>query len=241
MVKRLMKIYENDIWQRDVDMVIESLPEMSELEGKAVLITGCTGLVGAAIVNVFIRWNITHVNKIRIVAAGRNVKKINELFEEYINETWFLVEFYEATSNHVLFKTKCDYIIHGASNSSPDKIVSEPVETMLANIVGLNSLFEYAKKYHSKRLLLISSSEVYGSKNDSKSFGINDYGYIDLLDIRSSYSVSKRAAETFSISYSKEYEIDSVIARPGHIYGPTAKLTDNRVSSKWLYDSLKGM
>ena len=36
-------------------------------------------------------------------------------------------------------------------------------------------------------------------------------------------------------SYADEYGVDSVIVRPGHIYGPTAVQSDNRVSSAWAY------
>ena len=55
-----------------------------------------------------------------------------------------------------------DYIVHGASNADPAKISSEPVETMLANIMGLNGLLSAADKDKLKRVLYISSSEVYG-------------------------------------------------------------------------------
>ena len=34
--------------------------------------------------------------------------------------------------------------------------------------------------------------------------------------------------------------MESVIVRPGHIYGPTATESDNRVSSAWAYDVARG-
>ena len=34
--------------------------------------------------------------------------------------------------------------------------------------------------------------------------------------------------------------MDSVIVRPGHIYGPTAVPSDNRVSSAWAYAASRG-
>ena len=37
-----------------------------------------------------------------------------------------------------------------------------------------------------------------------------------------------------------EYNTDCVIVRPGHIYGPTASVSDNRVSSSFAYESAKG-
>lgn len=35
-------------------------------------------------------------------------------------------------------------------------------------------------------------------------------------------------------AYSSEYDVDTVIVRPGHIYGPSAKRNDRRISSDSL-------
>ena len=61
-----------------------------------------------------------------------------------------------------------------------------------------------------------------------------------MLNSRNSYSVGKRAAETLCVSYADEDGVESVIVRPGHIYGPTATRSDNRVSSAWAYDVAEG-
>ena len=45
----------------------------------------------------------------------------------------------------------------------------------------------------------------------------NDYGFLDILNQRASYPSSKRAAETLCVAYSLEYNLDTVIVRPGHI------------------------
>mgnify|MGYP000467742663 CR=1 FL=1 len=70
-------------------------------------------------------------------------------------------------------------------------------------------------------------------KENNLPFSENEYGYIDLLNARNSYSISKCAAETLCVSYADEYDVNVSIIRPGHIYGPTALKTDNRVSSTW--------
>ncbi len=93
---------------------------------------------------------------------------------------------------------------------------------------------------YAARVLFISSSEVYGKKNTLEPFSEEEYGYVDLLNARASYPVSKRAAETLCVSYGAEYDVDIVIVRPGHIYGPTASEKDSRVSSAFAYDALKG-
>ena len=72
---------------------------------------------------------------------------------------------YDASKTNNYIDVHADYIIHGASNASPDMIVKEPVETMLSNFLGMKYLLDYAKETGAKRLLYISSSEVYGAKD----------------------------------------------------------------------------
>ena len=236
----VMHIYDSKTWVSDLDEVINELPELEELVGKSVLITGSTGLICSAVVDILIRWNEMHPGKVKILAAGRSEKRVEERFAPYSTEGWFLFVPYDASSTENTFYIPCDYIIHGASNASPNKIMKEPVETMLSNFMGLKGLLDYANEKGTKRILYISSSEVYGRKEHNKPSKIDEYGWIDLLNSRSSYSIGKCAAETMCASYFDEYGVESVIVRPGHIYGPTAVQTDNRVSSAWAYDVAQG-
>lgn len=235
-----MSIYDSNLWLSDLDEIIVTIPELDDLAGRSVMITGCTGLICSAVVDVLIRWNETHESKIKILAAGRNEKRVNARFAPYVNMDWFSFVPYDASSTENSFTMPCDYIIHGASNASPNKIVKEPVETMLSNILGMKYLLDYAKEKGAKRVLYISTSEVYGKKEHTNPSKINEYGWIDILNPRSSYSIGKCAAETMCASYADEYGVDSVIIRPGHIYGPTALESDNRVSSAWAYDVVNG-
>lgn len=236
----MMNIYDSKIWLSDLDVTINSLPEFEELAGKNILITGCTGLICSAVIDVLVRWNETNKKKIKILAAGRNEEKVNKRFYPYSQKDYFVFVPYDATSMNNNFQFECDYIIHGASNASPNHIVKEPVETMLNNFYGVKYLLDYVKKMSAKRLLYISSSEIYGKKEHNRPSKTNDYGGIDILNPRNSYSISKCAAETLCSAYYDEYGVDSVIVRPGHIYGPTAQLSDNRVSSAWAYDAARG-
>lgn len=235
-----MRIYNSRLWVADLDETIKSLPEIDELAEKSVLVTGSTGLICSAIVDLFIRWNVTHHRKINIFAAGRDERKTSIRFAPYDSKDWFSFVPYDALSTENDLIIPCDYIIHGASNASPNKIIREPVETMISNFMGLKYLLDCAKNNGTKRVLYISSSEVYGRKEGDLPYMTDEYGYIDLLNARNSYSVGKRAAETLCASYSDEYGVESVIIRPGHIYGPTAVESDNRVSSAWAYAAARG-
>lgn len=235
-----MSIYKSKLWLSDLREAAESLPELKEMVGKSLMVTGCNGLICSAVVDVLIYWNETHDEKISILAAGRNENKIVERFAPYDKADWFTFVPYDATSMKNRLNRPCDYIIHGAGNGSPNKIVKEPVETMLSNFIGMKYLLDYAKDKGTKRVVYISSSEVYGKKEGNIPYRVGEYGYIDLLNSRNAYSVGKRASETLCVSYADEYGVESVIIRPGHIYGPTAVQSDNRVSSAWAYAGARG-
>lgn len=233
-------LYEHKQWLEDIDTVSAVIPELEELSGQTVLITGAAGLICSAVVDVLFRYNDKTNSGIKILAAGRSFDKIKARFGAMASRVDFEFVNYDATKNVIGIKQHADYIIHGAANSFPALVMREPVETMMGNFIGTKNLLDYAKKTEAKRVLYISSSEVYGRKENQNPYGENEYGYIDLLNPRNSYSVSKSAAETLCVSYSAEYGVDSVIVRPGHVYGPTASDKDSRVSSAWVYDVVQG-
>lgn len=233
-------LYGNSTWISDIDKVIEVVPELDRLAGKSLMITGAAGLVCSAIVDIIFRYNDTHDEKIQVLAAGRWPEEMSARFGDQVNREDFTFVVYDASKTDNVIDVHADYIIHGASNASPNMIVKEPVETMMSNFLGMKYLLDYAKEQGTTRILYISSSEVYGEKEGTEPYKEGQYGYIDLLKSRNSYSVGKRAAETLCASYADEYGMESVIVRPGHIYGPTASPYDKRVASAWSYAVAKG-
>lgn len=234
-------IYSGGLWLSDIDRVIHALPELGTLSGKSVLITGAGGLICSTVADVLIRWNESHNGRenIGIIAAGRNKAKISGRFGEFSGREYFTFIDYDASRAEIP-ALNADYVIHGAGNAHPSAMSAEPVETMLANIIGINAIMK-ASGHNVKRVLYISSSEVYGRRADGNSapFTENDYGYVDILNPRNCYPMAKRAGETLCASYAAEYGADIVIARPGHVYGPSALPNDSRVSSAFAYLSAK--
>lgn len=236
-----MNIYESNLWFKDIDETLKELSELNELVGKTILITGASGLICSAVVDMLIRYNETQHKHINIVVAGRSYNKIRERFKPYFEREYFKFLKYDASlSDGMDSSVHYDYIVHGASNAYADAILKEPVETILSNFMGMKCLLDYARKNDVKRILYISSSEVYGQKSGSNPHREDEYGYIDPLNVRNSYSLGKCVTETLCVAYENEYGVDSVIVRPGHIYGPTASPYDNRVASTWAYAVARG-
>lgn len=224
-----MNIMQSYTYQSDLELASGNI-DISSLVGKRFLITGASGLIGSALIDLLIWLNLHHNTKMEIYAAGRNPKQLAERFNKG-QKTGVIPTAYDALQT-VPFDFSVDYVIHGAGNSSPDLYISQPVDTIMSNVLGLYGLLQYSSSYNIKKIIYVSSSEVYG-RLDSHNFPCKetDIGWVDFLDLRSSYPVGKRAAESLCIGYAHQHERNISIVRPGHIYGPTAKENDGRVSS----------
>ena len=198
-------------------------------------VTGASGLIGSALVEYIARGCHTREKAGDIFVGGRNVIALKNGFGGRVT-----CVVYDALQP-VKFDFDVDVIIHAASAASPELFVQKPVETMMANIFGVRELLEYARRVKAKKVVYVSSSEVYGKSAPRKDgFREDDYGFVDVLNVRSSYPMGKRAAETLCLSYAREYGVDVSIVRPGHIYGPTASPKDRRVSSAFAWQAARG-
>lgn len=224
------KLYNSDI--KKVTKIFETIELQSNI---TILVTGATGLICSTVVDVLEELNNKRNLNWKIIIAARKIDKARTRFSEYKNISYFEYDLLRENN----FPTNVDFIIHGAGNAYPALYSQQPTETILSTIKGLNNILNYSIN-NKNRVLFISSSEVYGLLQNKEPIKENEYGYIDILNSRSSYSIGKRAAETLCSSFISEYKIDCVIVRPGHIYGPTADIKDNRVSTSFMYAAANG-
>lgn len=232
-------LYVSKTYIDDLDFIVKKMPWLNHFDGKSIFITGSTGLIGSAVADILLRYSELHNGNIKIYLAGRNKERVENRFNKYISEKYCIYREYDATRKNEL-PDSLDYIVHAASNAYPYLIQKNPVETMQDNFCGLMELLQYCADHTVQNVVYVSSSEIYGRKDSNNPYQENEYGYIDVLNPRSSYPISKRAAETLCASYIAEKDIAVSIVRPGHIYGPTATRKDNRVSTAFAYDAADG-
>ena len=85
-------LYDNKKWIEDIDKVIEVVPELDDLAGKSLMITGAAGLVCSAVVDIIFRYNDTHDKKIQVLAAGRWPEEMSGRFGELVNRDDFILQ-----------------------------------------------------------------------------------------------------------------------------------------------------
>lgn len=220
---------------QDIRSLFETGLDLSTLNDSRILVTGATGLIGSCLVDVLL--NNPHRNY-QVYALGRNEERARRRFNNY----WETADFHFIRHDISLpldSDIRFDYIIHAASNASPNFFKEKPVEVIKSNIIGVENLMEHGIRHGMKRMLFVSSGEIYG-EGDGREFTEADSGYVNCATPRACYPSSKRAAETLCVAYAAEYGADVVIARPCHTYGPYFIESDNRVYAQFIRNLLDG-
>lgn len=219
----------------DIKAIVNE-PVCKELFHSSVLITGATGLIGSFFIKSLIELNKTQNANIKIYALVRNEQKAREIFGDGVN----LVV--SDIVNVKAFDFEVDYIFHGASITSSRDMVEKPVETIDIAIKGTENMLNAARAQKNlKAFVYMSSLEVYGvTPPELKIITENDYGYIDQLSVRSSYSLGKRMVECLCVSYASEYGVPVKIVRLTQTFGPGVAYNDGRVFADFARCVIEG-
>ena len=115
--------------------------------------------------------------------------------------------------------SRVDAVFHLAAAVGVNLIVEKPLESLMTNIRGTETVIEMAHKYD-KRLLVMSTSEIYG-KNTSDSLSEEDDRILGSpLKSRWSYSEAKAIDEILAYTYWREKGLETVIIRLFNTVGP---------------------
>lgn len=222
----------DEVLQEDLEAVVNSNVMVEDLNGKTVLITGATGLLGSQLVKLLCEYNRIQNAQIKIVACIRNKEKAIKIFGDLL-ENEFINLIIGDINDDITVMECIDYIIHGASATSSQYFMTNPVETILTAIEGTNNILKLAKEKQVKGFVYLSSLEVYGVPVKEGFITEDDYGYIDPLSVRSSYSEGKRMVECLCVSYGHEYNIPIKIARLSQTFGAGVEYNDGRVFAEF--------
>ena len=130
-----------------------------------------------------------------------------------------------------------DQVYHLACPASPIQYQKHPITTTKTGVLGTINVLAFAKA-HRARVLLASTSEVYGDPQvhpQPESY----WGHVNPIGPRSCYDEAKRCAESLAMDYHRHYGIEIKIARIFNTYGPYMCLDDGRVISTFIQQALQ--
>jgi len=133
---------------------------------------------------------------------------------------------------------QCDVIYHLAAAVGVKLIAEDPVRTIETNIGGTEVVLNEANKYK-KKILIASSSEVYG-KSDTVPFCEEDDIVLGSTSVsRWSYACSKAIDEFLGLAFYQQYGLGVVICRFFNTIGPGQTGQYGMVVPRFVQSALK--
>ncbi|KAH7302080.1 hypothetical protein KP509_23G055600 [Ceratopteris richardii] len=193
-----------------------------------VLVTGGAGFVGSHLVD-------------RLIERGDSVIVLDNFFtgrksnvKHHLGNPHFELIRHDVVEPILL---EVDHIYHLACPASPVHYKHNPIKTIKTNVMGTLNMLGLAKRVEA-RFLLTSTSEVYGDPLEhpqTESY----WGHVNPIGVRSCYDEGKRTAETLTMDYHREENVEVRIARIFNTYGPRMCIDDGRVVSNFVAQALR--
>jgi UDP-glucuronate decarboxylase len=237
-----------EVVDRDLDHVLAGASdELGALAGSRVLITGGAGFLGYELIQTALRWNERHgAEPIRVTVYDNYVRGIPPWLASFGDHPALTLVEHDVRTPLPDDIPDFDYVIHAAGIASPTYYRKNPIEVMDANVGGLRSLLEYARRRMDgpaavRGFLFFSSSEIYGDPTPENVPTPETYrGNVSCTGPRACYDESKRYGETLCVNFAHQYGVPVVMARPFNNYGPGLKITDRRVIPDFATDIMAG-
>ncbi len=187
-----------------------------------ILITGGAGFIGS---------NLTKV----LLEAGHTIAVLDNLstgrienIQSYLDHPQFMFIKASVTTKSLVddWVGWADHIYHLAAPVGVKYIMDHPVKTVLDNIRGVDIILDRVN-YHKKRVLLASTSEIYGKSLDlldptgTRKLKETDYRVEgSTRNHRWAYANTKAMDEFLAFAYHKEFGTEIVLARFFNTVGP---------------------
>src|SRR5881397_1856662 len=200
------------------------------------LVTGGAGFIGSHLCELLLDdgWEVFALDDLS-TGGHANVHHLRELDDFHLTVESVLSPAVVSELVH-----RCDVVYHLAAAVGVRLIVEQPVHTMVTNVQGTETVLEYCSRF-GKRVLVASSSEVYGDHREERPLAEDDRRiYGPTTEKRWLYADSKAMDEHLALSYHLERGLDAVVVRLFNTVGPRQSGRYGMVIPRFVERALKG-
>jgi UDP-glucose 4-epimerase len=133
----------------------------------------------------------------------------------------------------------CDRVYHLAAAVGVRYVLENPFDSIRTNVQGTEKVLELCNKFK-KRVLITSSSEVYGKHIHAPLVETDDIVYGPSSKFRWSYAASKLMDEFMALAYHRTSGLETVIVRLFNTVGPRQSGAYGMVIPRFVAQALKG-
>ncbi len=179
---------------------------------KRIMVTGGAGFIGSAFVRMLLREQPeTHVVTYDKLTYSGNLDNLREA--DPARHTFVRGDINDPDILAGALRG-CDAVVNFAAESHVDRSLLGASDFITTNVAGVNTLLEQARLAGVGRVLLVSTDEVYGSREEGS------FRESDPLHPRNPYAASKAAGELFGLAHFETHGLPVVITRGSNTYGP---------------------
>lgn len=198
-----------------------------KLNGKTILVSGATGLIGARIIALISRLHNDFDANIKGIGLYRSESKLRVKMPiipkgiEFVR--WNMDDDQEPNIGDY------DAIVHCAGISGGKKMhLKDPRKFFTTNIGSTQKLLDYNAKHNRAPFLFVSTYEVYGDVQQETPFNEEYPSTVDTFAIRSSYAEMKRMSEMMCCMWSSQFGFNAYSVRLTSTFGEGVEYDDPR-------------
>lgn len=179
-----------------------------------ILVTGGAGFIGSN----FIRYMLSEHRNIQIINLDRlsYSGRLENLLDVKDDPRYIFIhgDIRERKKVEQILKNQVDTLVNFAAETHVDRSIREAESFILTDVYGTYVLLDSARRCDVKKIIQISTDEVYGNITD------NSFVESDPLNPSNPYSASKAAGDLIAQAFHKTYGINVTITRSSNNFGP---------------------
>ena len=185
---------------------------MRGTEVRSVVVTGGAGFIGSTFARLLCERGYEQVRVFDKLTYAGNPANIDDL-HSYPGFSFVQGDICSADQVDAAI-AGFDAVVNFAAETHVDRSLLDPGEFIQTDVYGVFVLLEAARKHNLKRLVHISTDEVYGQVSEGS------WVESDPLAPRNPYSASKAGGELMVGAYVATHKVPAIISRGSNTYGP---------------------